>query len=74
MNENELLINALRCTVISYDKKIMKCEGCKYRLLEEIDENIPVPFDVEIEGKRYLESCDYDRIVLEAAEKLEKLN
>ena len=64
------LVKALRC---SASVKPDKCDGCPYRLLEEYDVEFPVPYDVEIEGKKYYESCDVDRIAMDAADMLEEL-
>lgn len=64
------VITALRCSAHPYPAS---CEGCSYRVLEEVDERIPLPANVEQDGKKYWESCDCDQIVLDAAELLEQL-
>lgn len=73
MTDTKTLIKALRCSGTPYNSRAMKCEDCPYRLLEEVDEKIPVRHDIEIDGKKYWESCDCDRIVMDAAYMLEKL-
>lgn len=65
------LIKALRCSA-SVPPKGHSCKGCPYRLLEEVDENIPVKADIEINGTKYWESCDCDQIASDAAYMLEK--
>ena len=72
MTDINTLIKALRCSASPYtDNK--NCTECQYRLQEEVKDDLPVPYDAEIDGKKYWISCDCDRIVLDAAEMLEKL-
>ena len=73
MISKNTLIKALRCSAMSYADKKESCLECPYRLLEEVKEDFPIPRDVEIDGKKYWEACDVDRIVLDAANMLEKL-
>lgn len=69
------LAKALRC-VASVKKEVTSCEGCPYLLREEIDiEGLPDgPWGIKEEnGKHYYESCDCDRMALDAAKVLEEL-
>lgn len=70
--DREILIKALRCSA-TVKPKDWNCAECPYRTLEEVDDRIPCPPDVEENGKKYWESCDCDRIVLDAAELLENM-
>ena len=70
MNKVDDIIRALRC--ISSVGMPHTCEGCTYRVLEEVKEGICVPHDVEIGGVKYWESCDFNRIAMDAANALEK--
>lgn len=66
----EELIKALRC---SADPTIAhECMSCKYKVVEEVNKEIPVEPDLIIDGEAYWVSCDCDRIVLEAADQLEQ--
>ena len=56
MENFDTLIKALRCSSLPYSNKTMDCTDCPYRLLEEVDEKLPIPYDIEIDGKRYYES------------------
>lgn len=71
MTDKNTLIKALRCSVKPYSDKEMQCAECPYRVLEKVNEELPIPYDVEIDGKQYYEGCDYDRMVLDAADILE---
>lgn len=64
------LVEALICSASKYDSK--KCKNCKYMMLEEIAEDIDLPVkpDVKKDGKLYWQSCDTDRIALDAADML----
>ena len=73
MSDIDTLIKALRCSSMPYSDKTMDCADCPYRLLSEVDEKLPIPYDVEIDGKQYYESCDCDRMVVDAADMLEQL-
>ena len=66
------LIKSLRCSASTYNNKI-DCKGCAYRYLEEVNDKIPCPQDVEVNGVKYWVSCDCDRMVLDAANILEKV-
>lgn len=70
-NVNEL-IKALKCS-IEVPKKGHSCEGCKYRGLEEVTKDIPIPTDVVINGKQYWEYCDTEKMAEESIEILESL-
>lgn len=65
------LIEALRCSASPYPKNV-DCKSCRYRLLEPVNDKIPVPHDTVIDEVKYWESCDVDRIALDAADALEK--
>lgn len=66
------LVEALRCSgSVLTDKE--KCHKCEYCCRDEVDPKIPVPADYEDDGKLYWESCDCDRMVLDAAELIEQL-
>lgn len=65
------LTQALRCTSGTSGKP-HECKDCKYRVLEEISPEIPIPADVEFDGKMYWESCDCDRISQDAADWIEE--
>ena len=68
----ETIIKASRCsaTVKPADRS---CEGCPYRELTPVDDKIPCPPDVEIEGIQFWESCNCDAICNDAADALEDL-
>ena len=70
MNKVDDIIRALRC--ISSVGMPNTCEGCAYRVLENVKDGICVPHDVEVDGIKYWESCDCDRIEMDAANALEK--
>lgn len=65
------LIEALRCSATPPSKNV-DCKSCRYRLLEPVGDKIPVPHDTVIDEVKYWESCDVDRIALDAADALEK--
>lgn len=65
------IIKALRCSATPGTEH-HDCEKCRYRYLEPVDDKIPCRPDVEIAGVKYWESCDCDRICMDAAELLEK--
>lgn len=68
----EKLIRALRCSATGH-WGVFKCEeDCPYRVIEEVNPDLPVPPDVITNGVGYWTGCDYDRIALDAAEALEK--
>lgn len=72
MTDINTLVKALRCSASPYTGK-EKCAECQYRLLEEVKDDLPIPYDVEIDEKHYWQSCDCDKIAIDAAEMLEKL-
>ena len=63
------LVKALRC---SASAKRQSCKGCPYRLLEEVTDGLEVAIGVQINGKAYWESCDTEKMVMDAANMLEK--
>lgn len=65
------LIQALRCASDTSGNP-HECKGCKYRVLEEIRPEIPIPADVELDGKMYWEGCDCDKIAQDAADWIEQ--
>ena len=69
----DTLIKSLRCSALTYNESECECSECPYRLLEEVNEGIPVPYDIEINGKKYWESCDCDKIAIDAADMLERM-
>lgn len=68
--EQKEVIRALRC---SASPKHSDCTVCKYRYLEEVSDKIPCPPDLEIDGKKYWESCDCERVSMDAADLIERL-
>lgn len=68
----EKLIRALRCAATSLGGSFRCPEDCPYRVLEEITNYFPVKEDINIDGVAYWVKCDRGRMVLEAAEALEK--
>ena len=70
MNKVDDIIRALRC--ISSVGMPNTCEGCAYRVLENVKDGICVPHDVEVDGIKYWESCDSARIAMDASSALEK--
>ena len=70
----EKLIRALRCSVDAPSNGFECTEDCPYRKLYELEQdNLIYPPDVIIDGIDYYISCDYDRMKLDAADALEKL-
>lgn len=65
-NKAEEIIKALRCSGSPGGPE--SCDGCPYVFLERLPKDVRGAF-----GREYLESCDTDRIVLEAADLLESL-
>ena len=77
MNKTEIkaLAKALRCAA-TVKKEVKSCEGCPYLVREEIDiSDLPEGnWGLKEEnGKHYYESCDCDRMALDAAKVLEEL-
>lgn len=70
MKINEI-IKALRCT--STPRHKYDCENCPYRELNEVNDDIPIKEDVIIDGKKYWEGCDVEKIAIDAADMLEKI-
>lgn len=71
MKTIEEIIKALRCT--SMPRPECDCPNCPYRELNEVNDDIPIKGDVIIDGKKYWEDCDIDKIVIDAANLLEKI-
>lgn len=73
--EKELkqIIDALRCSADCTHNHSMDCNTCKYKFLEEVKSNIPVPANHVENGVEYWLSCDCDRIALDAADAIEQL-
>ena len=69
----EIVVKALKCSATVRPKE-RNCEDCPYRTLEEVDDKFPVPPDVEIDGVKYWEGCDCEKICLDAADLLEASN
>ena len=65
------VIKALRCT--STPNPEDDCPNCPYRELNEVRDDIPLKEDVIIDGKKYWEDCDIDKIAIDAAYLLEKI-
>ncbi len=65
------IIKALRCT--STPRHKYDCENCPYRELNEVNDDIPIKEDVIIDGKKYWEDCDVEKIAIDAADLLEKI-
>lgn len=63
------IARALRC--ISTVNPEHNCEECPYRVLEETDDVLG--HNVVIDGKEYWQTCDFDRIGIEAAEFIEEM-
>ena len=70
MNKVNDIVRALRCS--SSADMPHTCEGCAYRVLEEVKEDMCVPHDVEIGRVKYWESCACNRIAMDAADALER--
>lgn len=65
------IVKALRCT--STPRHKYDCENCPYRELNEVNDDIPIEEDVIIDGKKYWEDCDVEKIAIDAADLLEKI-
>lgn len=65
-NKAEKIIKALRCSGSPGGPE--SCDGCPYKFREQLPEELWGEH-----GGKYVEGCDTDRIVLEAADLLEKL-
>ena len=65
------IIKALRCTGTPRPK--YDCNNCPYRELNEVSDDIPIKEDVIIDGEKYWEGCDCEKIVIDAANLLEKI-
>ena len=65
------IIKALRCTSMPRPK--YDCENCPYRELNEVNDDIPIKEAVIIDGKKYWEDCDVEKIAIDAADLLEKI-
>ena len=64
------IINALRCSAAPW-RKGATCNDCPYRLLDPMEDELKYA-DVVIDGVGYYESCDVDKIALDAADALER--
>ena len=71
MKTIEEIIKALRCTSMPRHK--YDCKNCPYRELNEVNDDIPIKEDVIIDGKKYWEGCDAEKIAIDAADLLEKI-
>lgn len=71
MNDYKKLIAALRCSASVSNGRCD--ENCPYRTLEEMKPDFPIKADVTINGIGYWESCDCDRMILDAADAVEQL-
>ncbi len=65
------IIKALRCSGTPRPK--YDCDNCPYRRLEKVQDGIPIEEDVIIDGEKYWEGCDCEKIVIDAANLLEKI-
>lgn len=65
-NKAEEIIKALRCSGSPGGPE--SCDGCPYLFREQLPKELWGEH-----GGRYVDGCDTDRIVLEAADLLEKL-
>lgn len=63
------VIKALKCTTAPGGK--CTDDNCPYRTLDEVGDYLPE--DVIIDGKKYWEGCDCEKIVIDAADLLEKI-
>lgn len=70
--EKEKLIKALRCsaTVKTDDTD---CINCPYRLIEPIDKDDPLFVNSDFGDKEYWESCDLEKMALDAADYIEQI-
>ena len=72
MTKDEYIIYGLRCTT----KTEPKCMGseCPYYVLEDItDTGFETMATIKKDGRFYCESCDLDKISLDAADRLEEI-
>lgn len=67
------IIKALRCSASPITER-PNCEGCRYRVLDEVDPRFNCAPDVEIDGIMYWEGCDCDKICMDAADALERMH
>lgn len=65
------IIKALRCSGTPRPK--YDCDNCPYRRLEKVQDGIPIEEDVIIDGEKYWEGYDCEKIVIDAANLLEKI-
>lgn len=65
------IIKALRCSGTPRPK--YDCDNCPYRRLEKVQDGIPIEEDVIIDGEKYWEGCDCEKIAIDAADLLEKI-
>lgn len=65
-NKTEEIIKALRCSGSPGDPE--SCDGCPYLFREQLPKELWGEH-----GGKYVEGCDTDKIVLDAADLLEKL-
>lgn len=70
--EKEKLIKALRC-VSTPNPQDRNCEDCPYNIKEPIDKDDPLVINSNLEDREYWESCDLDRIGLDAADYIEQI-
>lgn len=71
MKKIDEIVKALRCTGTPRPK--YDCDNCPYRRLEKVPDGIPIEEDVIIDGEKYWEGCDCEKIVIDAANLLEKI-
>lgn len=64
------LVKALRCSATPGGAE--SCAGCSYRVVEQVSDEDAAKYGIA-PGAEF-ESCDTDRIALDAADLLEKLN
>ena len=69
----EKLIRALRCSATGREKDFTCQKDCPYLTLNEVSKGSLYPPDITIDGIGYWQSCNIDRVALDAAEALEKL-
>lgn len=73
MNNKDLALY-LRCSNCAPNERYRECDKtCPYFIMEEIKPELPVPYDIEENGKKYWTGCDYERIAKDAAEYIESL-
>lgn len=71
MSDYKTVAECLRCSSAPVKGKCRK--DCPFRLLEEVNPDLPIPADIVIDGKAFWESCDVDKIALDAADAIEQL-